>query len=781
MGRKSILASLSETLVTIIADVADDPRRLKPGQLCKILNGTPQGEAINDRRLRIHRERAGHRIGDGKTIDLIRYAAWLCSVRDRTPRPPGTEMPVVVGYGARKERERERNAKQSRSGRDIGPIPEVVDPKRKAKAKESLRVFLESYFPQRFKLAWSRDHLKVIDKIERAVLHGGLFALAMPRGSGKTTISECAMLWAVLYGFRQFGVLIGASGDSATNLIDSLKAELDTNDLLLDDFPEVCFPIRALEGITNRAPGQHCCGEPTNIGWKGKRIVLPTIKGSLASGAIIVVRSLQGAIRGLKFTRADGQSVRPDFVIPDDPQTDASARSELQCRQRSKTLATSVMGLAGPGKKITAVMPCTVIRKGDLASEYLDRNLHPEWAGDTCKLVLSFPTNEDLWAEYMRIRDDDLRNDGDGSKATAFYKKNRKAMDAGAEVSWPERYEPGQISGIQYAMDLYLSIDPEKVAAFHSEYQNDPQDTTVSSTRLEASAISSKVSGLDASRVPAQATIVTSMIDVQHNLLYWLVAAWGDGFTGSVLHYGTWPDQPTNYFNSRSAQRTFAGVYPGLPLAAQIQKALTDLVPALLARKFVREDGTEMRISRLLIDAADGHVTDPVCDFIRAGNHGSIVRPSRGVGIGPADKPLSEYFRKEGERHGDHWIEAKMAKRTIQHVRFDANYWKSQMAQGLAAQPGQRGCITLYGTSQTNHRLLADHATSERGDQMSSDKTGRKVEVWTLMPSKTENHFWDCLVGSAVAASTQGISFSSIAKRKPTKKSERQAVTYIPL
>ena len=51
----------------------------------------------------------------------------------------------------------------------------------------------------------------MIRKIEAAVLHGGLFALAMPRGNGKTTICERAMLWACLYGYRRFGCLIGAT------------------------------------------------------------------------------------------------------------------------------------------------------------------------------------------------------------------------------------------------------------------------------------------------------------------------------------------------------------------------------------------------------------------------------------------------------------------------------------------------------------------------------------------------------------------------------------------
>ena len=39
-------------------------------------------------------------------------------------------------------------------------------------------------------MAWSDDHLKVLEKTRKAVLQGGLFALAMPRGAGKTTSGE---------------------------------------------------------------------------------------------------------------------------------------------------------------------------------------------------------------------------------------------------------------------------------------------------------------------------------------------------------------------------------------------------------------------------------------------------------------------------------------------------------------------------------------------------------------------------------------------------------------
>ena len=71
------------------------------------------------------------------------------------------------------------------AGRDIGELPEVVNPERKKRCRTNFRMFCEEYFPETFSLEWSPDHLKAIHKIETAVLKGGLFALAMPRGSGK--------------------------------------------------------------------------------------------------------------------------------------------------------------------------------------------------------------------------------------------------------------------------------------------------------------------------------------------------------------------------------------------------------------------------------------------------------------------------------------------------------------------------------------------------------------------------------------------------------------------
>ena len=359
---------------------------------------------------------------------------------------------------------------------------------RRAKAAVNFQYFCEAYFPQSFHLEWSEDHLKVLRKIEQAVLHGGLFAMAMPRGSGKTTICECACIWAVLNGHREFVCLIGSDEGHAMDMLESIKTELDANDLLLADYPEICHPIQSLDGIANRCNGQLYQGERTHIGWTAKQLVLPTILPrawdedealalfvredgrSRGSGAIIKVAGITGRIRGMKFKRPDGKSVRPGLVVLDDPQTDESARSISQCQQRESILAGAVLGLAGPGQKISGIMPCTVIRPGDMADRILNRDHHPQWQGQRTRMVYAFPTDTKLWDRYAEIRAEGLRNEDGGAGATAFYRQHQEAMDAGLVIAWPVRFNYDELSAIQHAMNLKLQDE----AAFWAEYQNEP-------------------------------------------------------------------------------------------------------------------------------------------------------------------------------------------------------------------------------------------------------------------------------------------------------------------
>src|SRR5687768_3828138 len=107
-----------------------DPRKLRPTELCRLLNSTPLGTVIVERQLHRHRTRAGMRIGDSKYVDLVRYIAWLAILR-HTPKPESNGDP----YETLKQRARARNVALAIAGRDIGQLPEVVNPDRKAQAE----------------------------------------------------------------------------------------------------------------------------------------------------------------------------------------------------------------------------------------------------------------------------------------------------------------------------------------------------------------------------------------------------------------------------------------------------------------------------------------------------------------------------------------------------------------------------------------------------------------------------------------------------------------------
>ncbi len=735
---------------------AINPRRLQPAVLARLLNSVGRGEVISERQLRRHRNRAGYTIGDARTVDLFRYAAWLTLEYFKPKADPLT-------YDEVKRRQAERNAEMVRAAQDIGEIPAVADAARRAAAEASFKTFCETYFPDVFYFQWSPDHLRVVEKIEKAVRTGGLFAMAMPRGSGKTVLCQTAVVWAALIGATPFVCLIAASAERARDLLENIMVWLETNPLLGDDFPEVCYPIRCLERITNRQKGQKHKGEPTRIEWTSDKIVLPTIAGSRASGVVVSCSGMKGSdIRGQNHARADGRVVRPQLVLVDDPQTTESAWSPSQSQRREAILAGDVLGMAGPGKKIAGLMACTVIRPDDMADRLLDRDKHPEWQGERTKMVYSFPTSEKLWARYAELRNDSLRNDGDGAEATEFYRQNREAMDAGAQVAWSERYNEDELSAVQHAMNLKLRDE----AAFFAEYQNEPVVEQVGEEMLTADEIAGKLNGYERGAIPVAAGHLTMFIDVQQKALFWMAVAWEENFTGSIVDYGAWPEQKRPYFTLSDLRMTIARAVPGAGLEGQIFAALERLTAEKLSAAWRREDGAELRVERCLIDANWGQTTDVVYQFCRQSPFAGVLLPSHGKYVGASSVPFSEYKRKRGDRVGLHWrIPNTIGKRQVRHTLIDTNYWKSFVHARLAVAMGDPGCLSLFGRDEDAHRLLADHLTAEyRVRTLAHERT---VDEWKLRATRPDNHWLDCLVGCAVAASIQGAGLAGVEGRAP--------------
>ncbi len=677
------------------------------------------------------------------------------------------------GGDAHRKRMAERSRKKSAASRDIGEIPPVKDAARRERCRSSFAAFCLTYFPFTFPLRFSPDHLAVIAKIELATTKGGLFALAMPRASGKTTLAEIAALWSILYGYQSFVLLIGSDADSANQMLLSIQTEIEINDLLAEDFPEAIYPIWCLDGEPRRCKGQTYKGERTRSTWSSNVIVMPTIPGSLASGAIVKVAGITGRIRGQKHKRADGKAARPTMFIADDVQTDESAMSESQCNTRERTLSGAVLGLAGPGKKIAGLLPCTIIRDGDVASRILDKEKHPEWNGSRFKLLYSFPADMQKWAAYRDVLNSynpDLPGDRERAfaAATLYYLENHEAMDAGAIVAWPERYNPEEASAIQHAMNLWIQDE----RAFWAEYQNEPlPEVPGNLVELTADQIANRTNNAPRGEVPLSATRLTAFIDIQQTILFYAVAAWADDFTGHILDYGSYPKQPRSYFRLHDVQKTLAEATGVSGLEGQLYTGLKTLTEALLDRSWLRQDGSAMRIERCLIDANWGQSTDIVYQFCRASTHSGIVTPSHGKYVGASSNPITSRQKKQGERIGLNWVLPKSAKRAVRHALWDTNFWKSFLMARMGVSQGSPGSISLFGTTPDLHRMFADHLTAEY--RVRVEAKGRTVDEWKDKPN-SENHWLDCVVGAAVAASIQGASLRAVHpqgdKPKPTGK-----------
>lgn len=681
----------------------------------------------------------------------------------RELRDQARKLEVAAGpahAGERGAAHRARMAAKSRAAsgvlREAGPCPPRSDPVRHAKGRKSLLEFCRLYFPARFKLKFGSAHKTAIERMEGATDRGELFACALPRGSGKTTLAEVAVLRAVLYGLRRFVVLVCATGPLAERRLKSLLRELETNDLLLADFPEVCHFVRALERIHNRAKGQTCGGKPTRMELTASSLMLPTVDGSVASGAVVQVSGMEGAFRGLNVSGPDGAPLRPDLVVIDDAQTRESARSLTQTAEREAIVTGDVLGLAGPDVQLSAIMLCTVIYPNDLSDRFLSPDRHPEWQGLRTRMLESMPADLGLWDRYSELRREGFRAGDKGRGATAFYRAHRAAMDAGAAASWPDRKRPGELSAVQSAMNLYY----QDRRAFLAEYQNEPESDAgpVSDKELVPAEVCGRLSGVPRGAVPPDAVRLTAFIDCGGLLHWYAVCAWSARFGGAVIDYGPWPRQHRSVFAAADPRPSLADRHPSLAEPERVYAGLSELAAEVLGREYAREGtGERLQVERCLVDA--GWQSQTVYAWCRQTPWRGVVYPSKGIGRTATARGVSEWRPRPGERTGHHWRLTMSETGKGRMVQFDPDAWKTFLWERLTAPPGGAGCLLLPGADAGAHELLAEHLAAESSEPVTV--RGQTFDKWALRPHRPDNHLLDCLAGAAVAASVQGLAFDS--------------------
>jgi len=632
-----------------------------------------------------------------------------------------------------------------------------------------LRLFLRSFFPRAFYRPFCQAQEDAIAILERAVLEGGQFAWALWRGGGKTTISERALLWALLYGHRRFAVNVGATDAMSGETIERLRMELCFNETLRRPFRYVTYPLRRLEGNAKRAIGQIFNGERTLISWSASEIVFPTLppeaypklpERSPAAGARVntagsrvYAAGITGAIRGHSATLPTGEIIRPDFLSLDDPQTRESAGSDLQTQTRLDIIHGDCLNLAGMDKRITAVCACTVIRPGDLSDRLLDRKAFPAWQGSRVPAITKWPADMSLWERYGELYAEAVQDiDGAPEALADFYAENAEALEAGAEVADTGFQKEGDPSPLVSLMNLRARIGE---GAFAAEFQNSPvRLESESAPAVGVADVVAHATGAERGVVPAGMELLTAFVDIHDTALAYAVCAWRDDFTGAVVDYGLFPAQRGGRYELHKVRQTLRLRYKGTDKEGAIRAGLDELTGDLCGRQWQREDGAILRLDLCMMDA--GYVPDVVFEVVKHSPWAANLYASRGVFIGPGARPMTEYSRKRGDRIGWQWyVPAPQRGRGVRHLRFDANYWKSFIHARFMVAPGDRGTLTVWGRPE-GARGLAEQVTSEYAVRTTAN--GRVVDEWRARPGITlENHLLDTLVGCAVGASFRGL------------------------
>jgi len=619
----------------------------------------------------------------------------------------------------------ERQNKKNAAARDLD-LPECKDPDRRALCELDIFDWLTTYFPKAFYRPFTDQQKEIVRVILSCATDRTTQAIAAPRGSGKSVIARRVILFMILTGQLRFAVIVAATGRDAKNMLKAIKADLHTNKVLLQDYPEVCVPIKEVARSPRRCALQTVKGEFTDINWQPEQIKLPSVEGSRCSGAKIYARSLDGSIRGL-----NEDDERPDFILIDDPETQESAKSLVQIESREHTINQDLSGLAVQGDPLGMLMLTTVQTRICLSLKYTDPQEYPAWDGKRWKAIEAWPTAKELWDEYMLMRKQN-QQDGDkwGTGATNYYRERQAEMDAGAVVANPYAVPNKSISALQ---GLYNFIADKGIDAFLTEYQNDPpKEEECESEQLTDLRIISKQWTGEQYLMPSDTAYVTAQIDMGKYACHWEVNAWLANDAGFTIDYGIVEVKGTEV-NGAKEQTDVA-----------IGRALAEFHDLMRSERYFTDQGEHKQVNLVMVDS--GEFTDTIYRFC-ATTAGFFVA-SKGYGDTYSHKPHAEKIL------GNHYYIGPVVydnHKRINLVHLDSNHWK-QVAHDAWLTPTlnedgsfRKGSMSLYHTPEkTRHHSLAKHKTAEEYRETFIPGNGQKSgmrRAWFKI--RSNNHWGD--------------------------------------
>ena len=291
------------------------------------------------------RQEAADAAGEARIRELLSGTSW----------PEERRLPLTAT---------ERSHRYRAKGREIGKIPLVKNPFRVWACGLSLLQFGLSYFygPDKM-LQWqpSPRMIRFVEALEKTIRFGGNRHVRWPRGKGKSTWLKIAAVWALVYGYRRFVVVIAATKPMAEVAVDEIWKFCTEDPDFAGDFPEFAVPLADVALTPQRCKVQTFLGKKTHITENTKYAFkrFAKLDGYPNTGGIIAARGADQAIRGLNI-----DSRRPDFIFLDDPQTDEDAKSTGvggRVDKIEQRIQGALLGLGETNRMIAAVMASTPI------------------------------------------------------------------------------------------------------------------------------------------------------------------------------------------------------------------------------------------------------------------------------------------------------------------------------------------------------------------------------------------------------------------------------------
>ena len=636
--------------------------------------------------------------------------------------------------GARDVDASRKREKRSESARI--EIPECVDPARRAACLADPIHFLRTYLAKRYELDFGPHHKFIIETVVARARNGGRQAVAAPRGCGKSELVKGILVYLTLAQLIRFPLAVAATSSLAKRLFRDFRNKFATNQLLYEDFPEVCHPVRCLEGAPQRAARQHIDGRLTNIVWTSSDYVrLPDVPGSPYGGVKMAYFGLDAAFRGINI---DGD--RPDFILIDDPETQESAKSDDQIADREETLDKDIAGLNGQQSSMAIVTLTTVQNAKCLSFRLTDRKIKPAHNGVRFGMVRKWPQRMDLWEEYIVLRRANQEGGDEHARgAVQFYLDNWAAMNAGVEML-VDYFVEVEIDGTQLVhsaiQQAFNKISDTSLSAFKSEYQNDPDpDEQPDTVGLTAGKVASRISGLLQGERHPNTDFCTIGLDIGKYYSHWTKIGWHGNAIGHVVDYGVMET-------------------PGMMTADNKQAVIAALLPSLLQWRIDMLAGGQLDFC--LIDSGD--YTDAVYEFIRQIG-GTPFAASKGWANGRLHMPRER--TKDKIPFQDCYASHQPTER-LWLYNVNTESWKQWVHERFATatlddqQQPNSGTLSLYSApgDRRRHLSFSQHIVAEERRDVFEAGKGIKRK-WVVV--NRNNHYLDATALACCAAGCLGV------------------------